>query len=355
MKCLIKGTVVPALVLATVISGVMGFAEGSKELVDVSGRAADAAQNAYRPYLDWRDRDQFGMPSKNIVYVYANEGETVYLGSNVTEANDRSIEAVVNAESGFESTLNIGSAESIKGASIAVTLPTYDGSDEAFNPEGRGTGVFLDGSNLKPGADNTKVYLFKPDAVSRKGYIENTTMEANGPDIDGKNTLGYKPLSFKAPITGTYSFRFLSPKYGTSDIEIVMPTMVPENEETISIDFAGKNEGFTVSEDRYKTDVTYDEPGIGTVTLHNDSTRGNSVRESTGTINIGSYTYSAGHLYLHNGSASTVDAGNIEFTPLHSKAAIEIVWRATESTAGKRTVHIQQGDNRKSYSYQSLK
>lgn len=335
------------------------FAEGSRELTAVD--AGQTAENAYRPYLDWRDRDQFGMPSKNVVYTYANEGETVYFGSSVTEASDRSIEAVVNSKSGFTSTLSIDDSSSLKGASIAVTLPTYDGSDEAFDPESGNTDIYIDGSLLTTGADNTKVYLFKPDETTKIGYIENTEMEQAGPDIDGTNTQGYKPLSFTAPMTGTYSFRFLSPGYSTRDVEIITPTMNPENEDYTKITFTADgtvtpNTGSALTEN-----VSYNEQYLGTVTLYNESSRGNQVLIDSGAatgadgttydghwIVLNGENYFIFHNYLKNSKASTETAGSIEFTPIHSCSAIEIIWgysTASDNDNGKRIVHVKQGDN----------
>lgn len=82
MKLIYKRMLTVALALsAAVSSAVIAYAEGSRELtkIDSSIISTDTVQQypAYRPYLDWRDRSQFGMASKNVVYAYANQGETI--------------------------------------------------------------------------------------------------------------------------------------------------------------------------------------------------------------------------------------------------------------------------------------
>lgn len=321
MKNIYKQTLTAVLALSAAVSyTVIASTEGSRDLtkIDNSIISSDttAQYPAYRPYLDWRDRSQFGMASKNVVYAYANQGETVYFGSSVTEASDRSIEAVVHSDVEFTSSLSITDS-SLKGASIAVTLPVRDGADEAFNPEGKGTGIYTSGNNISSG-DSEKVYLFKPDKTAKTGYIENNSMEAAGPDIDGSNPEGYAPLSFTAPLTGTYSFRFLSPKYSSRDVEIITPTMSPANEAYTSIDFGSD------TSTPLKTDVSYWRDNIGYVTLHNESNRGNSVNVLDSETTVAGTTYPVGHKYLYNSKASTEGGGSIEFTPLHSCAAIEV-------------------------------
>lgn len=73
MKLIYKRMLTVALALsAAVSSAVIAYAEGSRELtkIDSSIISTDTVQQypAYRPYLDWRDRSQFGMASKNVVY-----------------------------------------------------------------------------------------------------------------------------------------------------------------------------------------------------------------------------------------------------------------------------------------------
>ena len=71
------------------------FAEGSRDLIEIP-YGTHTGMDAYRPYLEWRNREQLGgIPSKNVIYVYAKAGETVYFGSSVKSANDKSIKAVV--------------------------------------------------------------------------------------------------------------------------------------------------------------------------------------------------------------------------------------------------------------------
>lgn len=58
------------------------FAEGSADLVDKGG---------YRPYLEWRDRQNFGLQRKSVIYVYAEKGETIYFGSSVSGDHRRKL------------------------------------------------------------------------------------------------------------------------------------------------------------------------------------------------------------------------------------------------------------------------
>ena len=110
------------------------FAEGSRDLIETPyGTHENMA--AYRPYLEWRDREQLGgIPSKNVIYVYAQEGETVYFGSSVKSANDKSIKAVV----GDNASQTISS--NLQGSTIAVTLPT-DEKEGVYAPTGDSVSV----------------------------------------------------------------------------------------------------------------------------------------------------------------------------------------------------------------------
>ena len=155
--------------LATSISPV--FAEGTSEMntVPADTDATALANNpAYRSYFDWRDRNQFGMPSENVMYVYAKKGETIYFGSNVTNANDRSIQAIVEPEIGFTTTLS-SDGKTWAGSSIAVTLPVSD--TKAYDPTNMDVSNFAPGSEISSGV-NTKVYLFKP-TQNGEGHISN--------------------------------------------------------------------------------------------------------------------------------------------------------------------------------------
>lgn len=192
------------------------FAEGSRDLIETPYGKHENME-AYRPYLEWRDREQLGgIPSKNVIYVYAQAGEKVYFGSSVKSANDKSIKAVVGDNASQEISSNL------QGSTIAVTLPTDD-KEGVYDPTGDSAAVFVDGKLIEDGTYNSKsVYLFKPDLSTQEGLIVNLEQEKNGPrgvndsSVDPSN--GYKPMSFTAPVTGTYSFRFLSTEYAETDI-----------------------------------------------------------------------------------------------------------------------------------------
>lgn len=226
-----------AAVLGLSCLGAAAFAEGSKELCDKSGipeklyvssgvpyssaNTADLkAQNqAYRPYLEWKNGLQFGLPRRTVIYAYANKGETIYFGSSVKATSNKSpLRAVLFPEdktgvdwlgTSVETTLT-----NYAGATVAVTLPVNESATEAYVPDN------LSALNLITGGtgeltDAKAVYFFKPTA-DNIGVIENPTQEQSGANI-GEKTDGYKPFSFVAPYDGVYSFRFLSTQYQNAD------------------------------------------------------------------------------------------------------------------------------------------
>ena len=133
------------------------FAEGSRDLIETP-YGTHTGMDAYRPYLEWRNREQLGgIPSKNVIYVYAKAGEKVYFGSSVKSANDKSIKAVVGDNASQEI------SSDLQGSTIAVTLPT-DAKEGVYDPTGDSAAAFVDGKLIEDGTyDSKKVYLFKPD------------------------------------------------------------------------------------------------------------------------------------------------------------------------------------------------
>ncbi len=102
-------------------------------------------------------------------------------------------------------------------------MPKSGSLEESVNPTGAAKERFVDGADIaSASAGDERIFLFKTDADGT-GHIKNPTQEQNGPNINGR-TDGYTPLSFTAPVTGTYSFRFLSREFGTADhYEIATP------------------------------------------------------------------------------------------------------------------------------------
>lgn len=197
------------------------FAEGSNDLVNNTGN------DGYRPYLEWRDRQNFGLQRKSVIYVYAEEGETIYFGSSVWRSSEKALKSVLS-DNPEEITENIG--HDMTGATVAITLPRTDGmpydptdAEVAIDDDGV-IGNFKWRSDLgtkKITAGDTGIYLTRPDYAdgTYKGYIKDTSQEKIGPHIDESTTGGYEPMSFTAPVTGTYAFRFLSSDYGEGDPE----------------------------------------------------------------------------------------------------------------------------------------
>ena len=314
------------------------LAEGSKEMVSIpeedTAIAGTSGTEAYRPYLEWRDRNQFNMPSKNVINVYANEGETILFGSSVEKANDRSIQAVVEKDIKFTSSLDT-TGQAYSGASIAVTLPSSDNT--AFDPTDKGNDIFVSGSDLSAEADKEKVYLFNV-TKDGEGYIANPTEEKNGPNGVNGQTEGYEPLSFTAPYTGTYSFRFLSPEYTESDL---MPTAAPisiEEEEVISSDFSNmydkvKNNPSDLSKYPESVDVTAANEYIKIT----QGTGGSKTRRGWIVNNkekeIGGKTYS---YWLESNKNTTNSAGYISINPKHYPNKIRIKWGFNADRAGRQ-------------------
>lgn len=277
MKILKKYAAAAAALSLSMLTGMSAaYAEGSKEMTsipagDESVISEENETEAYRPYLEWRDRTEFGMPSENVIYAYANAGETIFFGSNVVRASDRSIRAVVEAEVGFKSSTLRNDIKDC-GASIAVTLPESDGSSSAFNPTGKGIESFALGTDLREDADRSKVYLFKV-TENGKGHISDRTKEQLGPNCVGETSQnGYEPLNFVAPYTGTYSFRFLSSEYDTSDLPKTVPEISEENKKEVVIDFSG----FKVNDD-YKKNQSYSISELENIQIVNSKKRGHSV------------------------------------------------------------------------------
>lgn len=293
--------------------------------------------DAYRPYLEWRNREQLGgIPSKNVIYVYAKAGEKVYFGSSVKSANDKSIKAVV----GDNASQTISS--DLQGSTIAVTLPT-DAKEGVYDPTGDSAAAFVDGKLIEDGTyDSKKVYLFKPDLSTQQGLIVNLEQEKNGPrgvnDSSVDQSKGYKPMSFTAPVTGTYSFRFLSTEYAETDIpdssvDFTYGTTLDINFDSLTVSDEDKdNFNFTVNNDdiNIKVDVNgaYDGRARYFYVKANDTERHTSYSK-----------------YLD--ATATGEAANIQFIPPKQPSKVEVLWSFDETTntgTSSISLHIDQGD-----------
>lgn len=209
-----------ALSAATVTAS----AEGSVNLVgsyDESSVFSYYSQNSYRPYLEWSAVTNVEQERTSIIYVYAKEGETIYFGSSDNAQDMSSIQAIwgydtntkayTYTENKFNDSTSLYGGNNAVG--IAVTIPAEDGGmpfdPETANEESPSYTVVSDGTTTIN--DHSTVYLFRVDKKSGgTGYISSPEQEKNGPDVNNGNNDGYKPLSFRAPTTGTYAFRFLS-------------------------------------------------------------------------------------------------------------------------------------------------
>ena len=196
-------------------------AEGSVNLVGSYNDSQEFSYyngNAYRPYLEWSYHTNMEQERTSVIYVYAEAGETIYFGSSANAQDVSSLQAIWGYDTEND-TYNVDKTEfddnlydSDNAVGIAVTIPTEAGG-MPYDPETAATAepnyVVVDNTNSVTDNSNT-VYLFRVDKSGNgKGYIASPEKEKSGPNVNG-NSSGYDPLSFAAPVTGTYAFRFLS-------------------------------------------------------------------------------------------------------------------------------------------------
>lgn len=302
------------------------FAEGSRDLIEIP-YGTHTGMDAYRPYLEWRNREQLGgIPSKNVIYVYAKAGETVYFGSSVKSANDKSIKAVVGDNASQEISSNL------QGSTIAVTLPT-DEKEGVYDPTEDSGAVFVDGNLIEGGTyDSKNVYLFKPDLSTQEGLIVNLKQEKNGPrgvndssvDPSVDPSKGYNPMSFTAPVTGTYSFRFLSTEYAETDI----PDSSVDFDNGKILDMNFNDAEITSATPPTSVPYTFSDGNIDVNLTVNGATDSRPryfyVKENDTERHI---SYSK---YLD--ATATGEAANIQFTPPKSPAKVEVLWSFDETS-----------------------
>lgn len=78
MKKKIAGTVLSLFILTVLIAlGSVAYAEGTRDLV---------ANGGYRPYTERYDATTLGKQRLSVMHFYANKGETVCLGTSVSNA-----------------------------------------------------------------------------------------------------------------------------------------------------------------------------------------------------------------------------------------------------------------------------
>lgn len=301
-KISIRTMVMCALTITALSASATAYAEGSKDLIENGG---------YRPFLEWQEGDQMGFPRRNVVYVYAQQGEIIEFGSSVPFCYEGSVD-FINTDLSGDSRLSaqIKSSKALYGIgandnifpTIAVTLPIAEGG-EAFDPSTASSltanpGSVLKDENYQYVSGNNNVYFFgynptqnrftnevgieAPLDTELKHYVKDEhgnyrlvldndgkpvggnpyVLIAEGESVDAgnkyrqeiiKNTNnihngqyanapgyiancnqeaggeGYTPLSFEAPVTGTYAFRFLSlngrdnPEYTSCEEDFAQP------------------------------------------------------------------------------------------------------------------------------------
>lgn len=192
-------TVIAVSMCAVCSAAGVVYAEGSKDLVE-SG-------TGYRPYLEWNNLTNLGMDRENVIYVYAKEGETIYFGSSENADNEETIKAV-----GGTGTIDLTWYDGNDAVGIAVTLPNTKFSDVAMKPADTSYQLVEDSTEVN---DSNKTYLFRVNKETGDGYIRSVDQETAGPNVNDGESRGYSPLSFVAPVEGTYSFRFLSSDHDT--------------------------------------------------------------------------------------------------------------------------------------------
>ena len=198
-------------------------AEGSVNLVGSYNDSQEFSYyngNAYRPYLEWSYHTNMEQERTSVIYVYAEEGETIYFGSSANAQDVSSLQAIwgydtekdtynVN-ETEFNDNLNDNLYGGDNAVGIAVTIPTEAGG-MPYDPETAATAKYqvINEDNTINASSDT-VYLFRVNKDTGTGHIASPAEERNGPNVDNSNNDGYDPLNFTAPVTGTYAFRFLS-------------------------------------------------------------------------------------------------------------------------------------------------
>lgn len=148
---------------------------------------------------------------------------------------------------------------------------------------------------------------------------------------------GYKPMSFTAPVTGTYSFRFLSTEYAETDIpdssvDFTDGTTLDMNFDSLDVSDENRdNFNFTVNNDdiNIKVDVNgaYDGRPRYFYVKENNTNRHTSYSQ-----------------YLD--ATATGEAANIQFTPPKQPSKVEVLWSFDETTnTGTSSIrlHIDQG------------
>ena len=214
-KYIKKSILVCSLAAAAALTASSAYAEGSKELTQYSGN---------RPFLEWQSTKQMEQPRQAVIYAYVEAGETVNFGSSVPFTYDSSINSITPgladklrknragvSEDVTEDKIPYGDPSGNLFPSIAVTMPNIEGGT-AFNP------AEMDAENL-----NFKYNAKTPSSLDTDSTIYlygfNTSKDEDGrysssdgfiASRDEEVKSSYRSASFKAPVTGTYAFRFLS-------------------------------------------------------------------------------------------------------------------------------------------------
>lgn len=179
----------------------------------------------YRTYIEWMPNSTAGLRRLQKIYVYAEAGEEIYFGSS-SFVNLPQGEVTKSLADSFGYDVGLAPDE----ASIAVTLP-YNNSAGVMQ-ENDTKNYYTIYSSANPATvinqietngtlGDRNIYLFTKEEINdvendssnayASGTIYNWQQEALGPDIINQG--GYKPLSFTAPVTGVYTFRFFGTQY----------------------------------------------------------------------------------------------------------------------------------------------
>lgn len=204
-KYIKKSILVCSLAAAAALTASSAYAEGSKELTQYDGN---------RPFLEWQSTKQMEQPRQAVIYAYVKEGETVNFGSSVPFVFEQSVNSVCDGLSGkIDKLRDEWKLSETLYPSIAVTMPSEDGGT-AFDPQSAAgdINVEYDTENPIAGDAANTVYLY--------GYTPRVNMQYSKNEgfiytIDEEKNGNYIPATFKAPVTGTYAFRFLSTSHSS--------------------------------------------------------------------------------------------------------------------------------------------
>ncbi len=187
----------------------------------------------YRTYIEWMPNSTAGLRRLQKIYVYAKEGEQISFGSS-TFKNLPGNEVKKSLSDSFGYSV---ASTNPAASSIAVTLP-YSNSKGVMQENNVTNYYHIYTGSTDPAAvcaqiesstsyGDPNIYLFTKEEIAdvkndssnifAPGTIYNWQQEYLGAK-NSANPGGYTPISFTAPVTGVYTFRFFGTQY--TDVKV---------------------------------------------------------------------------------------------------------------------------------------